>query len=118
MMYIGKVSELTGATRKAIRHYEAIGLIASPMRRGSYRIYSEHDVQVILLIRRAQDLGFSLSELKEVVSRKSLEKKLPLDLISISVDRKIQEYKEQAQRLLDRVSDLEEFKVDVMNNLS
>ncbi len=26
-MYIGKASKLTGATPKAIRHYEAIGLI-------------------------------------------------------------------------------------------
>jgi len=35
-MLIGRVSELTGATRKAIRHYESIGLITPPDRKGSY----------------------------------------------------------------------------------
>jgi DNA-binding transcriptional MerR regulator len=33
-MYIGKVAELTGATPKAIRHYEAMGLIVPPQRVG------------------------------------------------------------------------------------
>ena len=90
-MFIGKVAELSGATRKAIRHYESIGLLASPKRQGNYRIYDEHDVTVINMIRRAQQLGFTLSELKEVVSKKSADKKLPLDLVSTLIDNKSQD---------------------------
>jgi len=30
LLYIGKLAELTGATRKAIRHYEAVGLLPQP----------------------------------------------------------------------------------------
>lgn len=41
---IGKVAEITGASPKAIRHYEALGLLPAPHRRGRYRIYSERDV--------------------------------------------------------------------------
>ena len=57
-MYIGKVSELTGATPKAIRHYEAIGLIPPPKRLGKYRHYSEKDVRLISMIKHAQKYGF------------------------------------------------------------
>ncbi len=116
-MLIGKVSELTGATRKAIRHYEAIGLIATPDRRGKYRVYNEHDVQIILMIRRAQELGFSLMELKEVVSRKAVDKELPIDLISTSIDNKAIELTQQAELLMQKVNDLKEFKADVLKTL-
>lgn len=33
-LYIGKVAEMTGAWRKAIRHYESLGLLPAPQRRG------------------------------------------------------------------------------------
>ena len=68
-MYIGKVSKLTGATPKAIRHYEAIGLIPPPQRLGRYRFYSEKDVEAVRLIKHAQKYGFRLSELKSTVTK-------------------------------------------------
>jgi len=34
-MLIGRVSELTGASRKAIRHYESIGLITPPVEKAT-----------------------------------------------------------------------------------
>jgi DNA-binding transcriptional MerR regulator len=117
-MYIGQVSELTGATRKAIRHYEAIGLIEPPQRSGSYRIYSEHDVSVIHMIRRAQVLGFSLSELKEVVARKTADKKLPVELVSVLIDNKAKALERQAEQLLAQARELETFKADVLKNLA
>lgn len=63
-MYIGEASKRTGVTIKAIRHYEAIGLLPSPSRSGQYRVYSEEDLVLIGLIRQARTLGFKLSELK------------------------------------------------------
>lgn len=70
-MYIGKLAELTGATRKAIRHYESIGLIPSPQRKGNYRIYTMLDVHLVKMIRRAQSVGFSLAELNELTATKA-----------------------------------------------
>ena len=58
MMYIGKLAELTGATQKAIRLYESMGLIPVPNRQGKYRVYADNDVVLINLIRRAQAVGF------------------------------------------------------------
>lgn len=62
-MQIGQVSKLTGASPKAIRHYEVLGLLGSIPRAGAYRQYSEYDVRWIKLIKQAQLLGFTLSEL-------------------------------------------------------
>ncbi len=62
-MYIGGISKLTGASPKAIRHYESLGLLGEVTRAGHYRVYSDAEVGQIKLIRQAQALGFRLAEL-------------------------------------------------------
>ena len=62
-MRIGELARRTGTTPKAIRLYEARGLLGTVARAGSYRHYGEADVARVLLIRQAQALGFRLSEL-------------------------------------------------------
>ena len=37
-MFIGKAAQLSGTTIKAIRHYEAFGLLPPPQREGRYRV--------------------------------------------------------------------------------
>ena len=66
-MYIGKAAQLSGTTVKAIRHYEAIGLLPAPQRVGRYRVYSAQSVELLTLIKCAQQLGFKLKELQEIL---------------------------------------------------
>jgi DNA-binding transcriptional MerR regulator len=66
-MYIGKAAQLSGTTIKAIRHYEAIGLLPAPQRQGQYRVYSAQSVELLLFIKCAQQLGFKLKELQEIL---------------------------------------------------
>jgi MerR family copper efflux transcriptional regulator len=66
-LHIGQAAKRSGATVKAIRHYEQIGLLTEVQRIGSYRVYEEKHIQQIQLIKCAQQLGFSLKELGEVV---------------------------------------------------
>lgn len=66
-MHIGSIARLTGTTPKAIRLYEELGLLADVQRKGSYRIYSDKNIEEVRLIRRAQTLGFRLSELKPIL---------------------------------------------------
>ena len=66
-MYIGKAAQLSGTTIKAIRHYEAIGLMPAPARRGGYRVYTEQSVERLMFIKCAQQLGFKLKELQEIL---------------------------------------------------
>ncbi|TFY93873.1 MerR family transcriptional regulator [Pseudomonas nabeulensis] len=66
-MYIGKAAQLSGTTIKAIRHYEAIGLLPAPQRQGQYRIYSAQSVELLMFIKCAQQLGFKLKELQNIL---------------------------------------------------
>jgi MerR family copper efflux transcriptional regulator len=62
-MYIGELAKLSGATPKAIRHYEVLGLLGKVPRSGVYRSYGAPELAQIRLIKQAQLLGFKLSEL-------------------------------------------------------
>jgi MerR family copper efflux transcriptional regulator len=66
-MYIGDASKKTGLSIKAIRFYEDIGLIKRPERLGRYRVYQASDVELLLLIKEAKELGVTLSRLKGVI---------------------------------------------------
>ena len=67
-MHIGKVAEQTGLSVDTIRFYERSGLLQKPDRsEGGYRLFKDADVQELRFMRRAQELGFSLAEIKELV---------------------------------------------------
>jgi len=74
-MKIGIVAKKTGIGIETIRFYEREGLIAVPNRGPSgYREYSD-DIEIRLsFIRRAKDLGFSLKEIKDLLSLKAKPK--------------------------------------------
>lgn len=68
-MNIGEVSEISGVSAKLIRHYESIGIIPKVSRTDSgYRIYKEADVHILIFIKKARSLGFSMKEIKKLVS--------------------------------------------------
>ena len=68
-MTIGKLAKKAGISTDAIRFYERRGLIAEPARTTSnYRVYPVEDAARLRFIRRAKDLGFSLSEIKELLA--------------------------------------------------
>lgn len=103
-MYIGKLAKLTGATPKAIRLYESIGLIPQPAREGKYRVYSDHDVSMVHMIRRAQSVGFNLAELKELVALKAKESRFPLEIANDLIAAKREKLRNDMERIrsLDR----------------
>ena len=71
-MTIGKAARNADAGVETIRFYERQGLIAQPPKPLSgYRIYSYETVKRIRFIRQAQALGFSLREIRELLSLKA-----------------------------------------------
>lgn len=63
---ISDLSEEFEVTPRALRFYEDEGLIA-PMRRGMTRIYTKRDRARLAWILRAKRVGFSLSEIREMI---------------------------------------------------
>lgn len=64
---IGELAALTSVSVETIRYYEARGLISTSSRRASgYREFSRDVVNQVHFIGRAQSLGFSLAEVKEL----------------------------------------------------
>lgn len=65
----GEVADRAGVNRETVRYYEQRGLIPEPPRTdGDYRIYNESYVERIRFIKRAQELGFTLKETKELLT--------------------------------------------------
>jgi len=65
---IGKVSEQTGLSIDAIRFYEKQRLLDTPRRsEGGFRLFNTQDIERIQFIQRAQQLGFSLPEIRELL---------------------------------------------------
>lgn len=63
---ISDLSAEFGVTARALRFYEDEGLI-SPARHGLTRIYSKRDRARLAWLVRAKNVGFSLSEIKELI---------------------------------------------------
>lgn len=68
-MNIGEAAKASGINAKLIRHYESIGIIPKASRSESgYRIYSDSDIHTLKFVKRARGLGFSMKEIKKLVS--------------------------------------------------
>lgn len=65
---IGRVSKQTGLSVDAIRFYEKQHLLERrPRTEGGFRLFTSQDIRRIQFIRRAQRLGFSLPEIRELL---------------------------------------------------
>lgn len=68
-MHIGAVAERTGLSLRTLRHYDEVGLLPPTGRtEGGFRLYTEADVERLLLIRRMKPLGFTLEETGELLT--------------------------------------------------
>lgn len=69
MMNIGQAAQATGLSAKMLRHYEHLGLLPTAKRTDSgYRFYTESDLHTLRFIKQARLLGFSLEEIKVLLS--------------------------------------------------
>ncbi|MBI2811391.1 MAG: MerR family transcriptional regulator [Candidatus Melainabacteria bacterium] len=66
---IGQVATEAGATVETLRYYEKFGLLEAPERTSSnYRFYPVQTVSVVRFIKNAQELGFPLKDIKQLLN--------------------------------------------------
>ena len=88
---IGKLALATDVTSDAIRYYEKEGLLTPTPKTGAgYRLYNEDAVRRLRFIKQAQHCGFSLSEIRELLTLKNSNAACCKDVRSVAIDKKLQ----------------------------
>lgn len=87
---IGKLAEMAGVGVETIRFYQRKELLREPKAQSGYRTYSEEDAQRIVFIKKAQELGFTLSEVKELLELNT-KPRMTCGTVKIKTTAKIQE---------------------------
>ncbi len=95
---IGEVSKQTGVAVGALRYYEALELLSSERGRNGYRYYSPAAVKQVQFVKKAQALGFSLEEIKQVltVHRRG---DVPCHLVQSLLQEKIEQLEAQIEEM-------------------
>lgn len=91
---IGEVAKRADVNKETVRYYEQRELIPKPDRRRSgYRIFTQRHIDQIKFIKRAQQLGFTLTEIKELLE------------LRLDEESSCSEIKEEAQQKYQDVSE-------------
>ena len=109
-MHIGEVATRTELSLRSLRHWEEVGLLRPSGRTdGGFRLYTDADVDKILVIRRMKPLGFSIEEMKAVMSDlEALDDPAAADDVRAAARLRLAEVQEDAsQRRLRLVRQLE-----------
>ena len=106
---IGQVAHETGLSIDTIRFYEKQGLLKrSPRTEGGFRLFGLGDIETLKFVSKAQELGFSLNEIRELLILRSdhvpacSHVKELLDQKLVGVEQKIRELQD-LERSLKRV---------------
>ena len=100
-LLIGEVAKRSGASRKALRLYEAAGILPAARRTSSgYRVFDNEALDLLAFVRQAQRLGFTLDQIKEIVAIKRAGR-APCPHVRDLVKRKAEELEQRLADLME-----------------
>lgn len=101
---VGQLAQDTGIKPVTIRYYEKIGLLPQASRsEAGYRLYSKADHSRLLFIRRSRGLGFSLDDIRELLSLADRQQES-----CAGVDAKVEQQLEQVRSRLNDLRAMEQ----------
>ncbi|MBE0581528.1 MerR family DNA-binding protein [Devosia sp.] len=106
---IADLAKEFGISTRAIRFYEAKGLLA-PERVGATRIFRRRDRARLILILRGKRLGFSLRDISDYLSLYDANRSQQVQLLTAKIDERLVSLEAQLQDLQTTISELKEIK--------
>ena len=113
---IGELAKQTGIAVGTLRYYSDLGLLL-PVHRGDngYRYYSENASSQVQFIKKAQAIGFTLEEIKQILDVRDRGEK-PCSLVQTLLDNKIEQLEIQIKKMTLFKRELETYRADWQNN--
>lgn len=91
MFTIGKAATAAEVSRDTLRYYEREGLLAPAAKTASgYRIYDSDGLRRIRFIRQAQECGFTLSEIRDLITLRSRRSACCSEVRNVAIAKKLQ----------------------------
>ncbi|MBI4196007.1 MAG: heavy metal-responsive transcriptional regulator [Betaproteobacteria bacterium] len=91
MLTIGKVAARAQVSADSIRFYEREGLLSPAQKSASgYRLYTEEAIRRINFIKHAQQCGFSLAEIRDLLELKGHDQSCCNDVYRVALEKKLQ----------------------------
>ena len=107
ILSIGRLAKEAGVNRETLRYYERLGLLSPDERTAAgYRLYGARGAGRLRFIKRAQAFGFSLEEIRELLSLRP-ESARSCDRVMSMLDRKLEE-------LSKRIEDMRRFHKELL----
>ena len=107
MFTIGKVAALADVSTDALRYYEQEGLIHPASKsEGGYRLYGDDALRRIRFIKQAQQCGFTLAEIRELLVLRGRDSACCSDVRKLAMEKKLQlEAKIKAMKMMSKALD-------------
>lgn len=106
---IAELAREFGISTRAIRFYEAKGLL-SPERVGATRVFRRRDRARLILILRGKRLGFSLRDISDYLSLYDANRSQQVHLLTAKVDERLASLEAQLQDLQTTIAELREIR--------
>ena len=108
---VGEVADRVNLSHRTVRYYADEGLLSAARSAGNYRLYSDSDIDRMLVIRRMKPLGFSLDEMRHVLD---LIDRIDRDgatepALELELRRTVDDVRERRDRLAEQVASADEF---------
>lgn len=120
VLQVGEVADRVRLSHRTVRYYDDQGLLSAVRSAGNYRLYSEADVDRLLLIRRMKPLGFTLEEMRELLD--------VVDAVDgagaaseptqVALRARVEDVRERRERLAEQLANADEFLASLRSRLA